>query len=79
MWLLSRCVGIIFGAISTYSVKENKPDQYHLLSEECQETTYEGGDDIIIQGSQDDQRYFCAIQGRVYRDSAGNDIQESVT
>jgi len=36
------------------------------------------GDSIIIQGAKVEQRYFCSIDGRVFKDNAGNDIQESV-
>ena len=75
---LPGCAGIIFGAIFTYSIKEKKPEEYDLLSTECQENTFVSGDDIIIQGSQPDQRYFCSIQGKVYKDNSGNDIQKSV-
>lgn len=71
--------GIIFGAIFTYAIKEDKPKEYHLLSDKCEVTTVASGDLVIIQGAQDrDQKYFCTVRGKVYQNEAGNDIQESV-
>lgn len=51
-----------------------------MFSEDCQPTTstVAVGDNIIVKGSEDRQRYFCTIEGKVYKDNAGNDIQESV-
>lgn len=69
--------GIIFGAIFTYAIEEEKPKRYQLLREECEDTTVETGDTLIIQGSAEES-YFCTIEGKVYKDSAGNDLQESV-
>ena len=49
-----------------------------MISDKCKETTIAMGDSIIIQGAKVEQRYFCSIDGRVFKDNAGNDIQESV-
>lgn len=71
--------GIIFGAIFTYAIEEEKPKRYQLLTKECQDaaTTVALGDTIIIRGTSE-ERYFCSIKGKVYEDNDGNDIQESV-
>ena len=70
--------GIIFGAIFTYAIKEERPRRYQLIEKECEPSTVYIGDTIIIRGSSEES-YFCSIKGKVYQDSTGNDIQETVS
>jgi len=71
--------GVIFGAIFTYGIEENDTPEYQLFSKSCKAGTVTVGDTLIIQGQSSHQRYFCTIDGKVYRNEAGNDIQESVS
>jgi len=70
--------GVIFGAIFTYAIEENDTPEYQLFSESCKAGTVTVGDTLIVQGQSSHQRYFCTIDGKVYRNDAGNDIQEQV-